>query len=245
MTTKLNILLILSIPIITNFACKKDPASSNDDLSITDIDGNTYTSVIISNQEWMAENLKVTHYRNGDAIPEVTDNSQWTNLSNGAYCVHNYFDDIETYGLLYNWYAVNDSRNIAPTGWHVPTDEELKQLEIYLGMSQAEADNFGWRGTDAGGKLKEEGTTHWMEPNTGATNEAGFSVLPGGYRSYDNGTFANIGYKAYFWSSTEADSNVWGSEIGVWSRILSYSQSAIYRNEYSKQDGFSVRCVKD
>jgi len=228
------------IPLLAIFflSCSDDPTSSKETL-LTDIDGNVYQTIKIGDQWWMAENLKVTHYRNGEAISNVTDNLQWTNLSSGAYCIHNYADDVETYGLLYNWYTVNDSRNIAPAGWHVPTDEEWKQLEMFLGMSQTDADNFGWRGTDEGGKLKEEGTTHWIDPNTGATNESGFSALPGGRRNHDNGFCVNIAYTTHFWSSTTV------SDISVWCRILRNSYSGVYRNDYHKRSGYSVRCVMD
>jgi len=206
--------------------------------TVTDYDGNTYFTVKIGEQCWMAQNLKVTHYRNGDPIPNVTDDTEWEDLTTGAYCDYNNDEgNVATYGRLYNWYAVVDSRNIAPAGWHVPSDDELKQLEMYLGMSQAEADSAGWRGTDEGGKLKETGTTHWAPPNTGATNESGFSALPGGYRvSY--GSFGDMGHYAYFWSSTEDSSD------GAWYRPLSYSDSQVGRY-LSKRGGFSVRCVKD
>ena len=158
----------------------------------------------------MAENLKVTSYRNGEASSNETNNSEWANLSSGAWCSYNNDDgNVETYGLLYNWYAVDDSRNIAPSGWHVPTDEEWKELEIYLGMSQTDADNTNFRGTDEGGKMKESGTTHWNSPNTGATNESGFTALPGGYRSNYSGTFDDIGYGGGWWSSTGSGSYAW------------------------------------
>jgi len=207
--------------------------------TVTDYDGNIYQTVLIGDQCWMMENLKVTHYRNGDPIPNVTDNAAWEGLTTGAYCAYNNDPlNVATYGRLYNWYAVDDSRNIAPEGWHVPSDAELKQLEMYLGMSQAEADAIGLRGTDEGGKLKEAGTTHWIAPNTGATNESGFTALPGGLRSYD-GTFYSMGYLAYFWSSTEGSSNY------AWSRYLSCYSSQVYRYDYSKPYGFSVRCVRD
>jgi uncharacterized protein (TIGR02145 family) len=187
----------------------------------------------------MRENLKVTHYRNGDPIPNVTDNGEWYSSSSGAYC--NYNNDegqINVYGRLYNYYAIIDSRNIAPEGWHIPTDAEWKQLEMYLGMSQEQADATGWRGTDEGGKLKEAGTEHWNPPNTGATNESGFTALPGGYR-VNNGGFLNLGTYAYFWSSTESGS------YAAWGRILSSGIAGIYRYSDSKAAGFSIRCVKD
>jgi len=208
--------------------------------TITDIDENIYKTVKIGNQWWMAENLKVTRYRNGDAIPNVTKGSDWLSLSTGAYC--NYDNDganAAIYGGLYNWYAVSDSRNIAPEGWHVPTDDEWKELEMYLGMSQSEADQIGWRGTDEGDKLKETGNTHWYIPNIGATNESGYTGLPGGYR-YIGGNFYGLGYYAYFWSST-------GGSLSndAWFRLLNYYYSGVFRNGNDKRYGFSIRCVRD
>jgi uncharacterized protein (TIGR02145 family) len=208
--------------------------------TVTDIDGNTYQTIKIGNQWWMAENLKAIHYRNGDSIPTVTDNSTWRFLATGAYCEYNNdVNNVAIYGRLYNWYAVADSRNIAPAGWHVASDAEWKQLEMTLGMSQAQADSIDWRGTTEGGKLKEVGTIHWSTPNTGATNESGFSALPGGYRYSGNGTYDYVGYSAYFWSSTEHVSGT------AWSRRLSYYYSGLGRNGYYKEFGFSVRCVRD
>jgi len=207
--------------------------------TVTDIDGNVYQTIKIGDQWWMMENLKVTHYRNGDPIPNVTDNTAWYNLTTGSYCNYNNDEgNVATYGRLYNWYAVSDSRNIAPAGWHVPTDEEWKQLEMNLGMSQAQADTTGWRGTDEGGKLKEAGTTHWDTPNGGATNGSGFTALPGGYRD-TNGGFNYIGYDALFWSSTEHDSS------NAWYRLLNYYSSQVSRYYYDKRSGYSVRCVRD
>jgi len=207
--------------------------------TVTDIDGNVYHTVLIGDQCWMAENLKVTHYRNGDPIPNVTDAGEWGGLSTGAYCDYdNDEGNVDTYGRLYNWYVVDDSHNIAQEGWHVPSDSEWKQLEMYLGMSQEEADTTGWRGTDEGGKLKEAGTTHWQSPNTGATNESGFTALPGGYRNTGS-SFYGMGLMAYFWSSTE------GGRYGTWVRYLDFSSSQINRSYFTKRFGFSVRCVKD
>ena len=207
---------------------------------VTDIDGNIYKTIKIGNQVWMAENLKVTRYRNGESIPNVTDNSQWANLTNGARCAYNNDNNnVATYGLLYNWYAVIDSRNIAPEGWHVPTDEEWKELEMYLGMNQNEADATGWRGSPVGGKLKEASTTYWNNPNTGATNESGFTAFPGGYRSHHYATFYSIGYYGCLWSVNE------GSSEGAWRRLLHYNNSNVYRSYIDKHYGFSVRCVRD
>jgi uncharacterized protein (TIGR02145 family) len=206
---------------------------------VSDIDGNVYQTITIGTQVWMAENLKVTHYRNGDPIPNVTDNAAWQALSTEAYCEYNNdINNVATYGRLYNWYAVGDSRNIAPAGWHVPTDAEWKQLEMYLGMSQTQADSTGWRGTTEGNKLRERGTTHWYFPNIGATNESGFSGLPGGVRGY-GGPFDGMGSSAAFWSSTEY------GNYSAWCRHLHYDYPRVHRSSADKDDGFSVRCVKD
>ena len=206
--------------------------------TVTDIDGNVCQTVKIGDQWWMAENLKVSHYRNGDEIPNVTDGTEWDNLTIGAYC--NYDNDetyVAAYGRLYNWYAVNDSRSIAPEGWHVPSDAEWKQLEMYLGLNQLEADGMGNRGTDEGGKLKETGTSHWNSPNKGATNESGFSALPCGYRNF-NGDYLDLGSLTIFWSSTENNDYVAST------RGLSYDESDIIRISFSKRAGFSVRCIQ-
>lgn len=229
----------LTTLIIFNISCKKSPTSSTVG-TVFDFDGNVYNTIQIGDQVWMAENLKVTHYRNGDVIQNVTDKTQWSNLTTGAYNSYDTNDsNIDTYGLLYNWYTVNDSSELAPAGWHIPSDEEWKRLEMYLGMSQSETDITGYgRGTNEGGQLKEKGATHWISPNTGATNSSGFSAVPGGYCGY-YGTFGDIGGCAIFWSSTESNSYT------AWCRGLISSSSVISRYSSSKQDGFSVRCLKD
>jgi uncharacterized protein (TIGR02145 family) len=207
--------------------------------AVTDYDGNVYQTVLIGDQCWMMENLKVTHYRDGNPIPIVTEAATWAVLSTGAYC--NYDNDegnVATYGRLYNWYAITDDRNIAPEGWHVPSDAEWKQLELYLGMSSEWADAEGWRGTNEGGELKEAGTSHWESPNTGATNESGFTALPGGDRA-SNGYFDEMGYSTNFWLSTEYFDNL------AWRRMLNYTHSSINRAYQNKRWGCSVRCVKD
>jgi uncharacterized protein (TIGR02145 family) len=207
--------------------------------TMTDIDGNTYQTVKIGNQWWMAENLKVTHYRNGDPIPNVTGDIDWANLTTGAYCAYdNDENNADTYGYLYNWYAVDDRGEIAPDGWHVPTDDEWKELEMYLGMSQSNADGVGWRGTNEGGKLKETGSEHWNNPNTGATNESGFSALPLGDRT-DIGSFNNLRSYAIFWSSSAYQS------ISAYSRKLIYNQSNVYRDPDVNNRGYAIRCIKD
>lgn len=207
--------------------------------TVMDYDGNVYQTVRIGDQCWMMENLKVTHYRNGDAIPGVKDGGVWAGLTTGAWCnYNNNIANTDVYGRIYNWHAVNDSRNIAPAGWHVPSDTEWKQLEMYLGMTQADADAYGWRGKGQGGMLKEAGTVHWQDPNTGATNSSGFTALPGGCRS-EFGDFINIYSFAYFWTSTGYASNV------AWCRSLYSGTADIARYHNYREIGYSVRCVKD
>jgi uncharacterized protein (TIGR02145 family) len=206
--------------------------------TMTDQDGNVYKTITIGTQTWMAENLRTTKYRDGSVIPNITDSTAWTNLTTGAYCNYNNTknaDTIATYGRLYNWYAATDSRNIAPSGWHVPTDTEWKTLEMFLGMTQTQADETGWRGTDQGNQLKETGDTHWY----GGTNSSGFSALPGGYRSYDYGTFYFLKYSGLWWSATELN---WAY---AWFRTLVSSIGNDYRRFHDKKDGFSVRCLRD
>ena len=203
--------------------------------TVTDIDGNVYQTVQIGDQLWMKENLKVTHYNNGDEIPTGYSNDDWANLSTGAYAV---YDDNEsnadTYGYLYNWYAVDDDRGVCPASWHVPTDGEYTALSDYLGGTSV-----------AGGKLKEctEGSCpeseYWYSPNTGATNESGFTGLPGGAHYYYYGNYRHMGYNGSFWSSTEYGSN------DAWHRGLDHDYSEISRRDYGKDSGFSVRCVRD
>ena len=206
-----------------------------------DYDGNVYTTVQIGNQLWMAENLKVTHYRNGDVIPNITNNGEWGSLSTGAYGVYdNNPANADTYGNLYNWYAVDDSRNIAPEGWHVPTDEEIKELEMALGMSQSQADATGWRGTNEGSKLAGNADlwTNGNLENNAEFGTSGFSFLPGGYRNYINGSYYSMNSSGYFWSATEYGGN-------AWRRTLNYNYTDVYRNDYTKRYGLSVRCVRD
>ncbi|MCK9484292.1 MAG: fibrobacter succinogenes major paralogous domain-containing protein [Candidatus Marinimicrobia bacterium] len=198
--------------------------------NVVDIDSNVYKIIQIGDQCWLAENLKVTHYRNGDPIPNVTDATEWNALTTGAYCNYdNNSSNAEIYGRLYNWFAVTDSRNIAPEGWHVPSDAEWDTLVNYLGGFDV-----------AGGKLKATGTTYWASPNEGATNESGFTALPAGLRGY-NGTFGSLveGYSALFWSSTECDGG------SAWRRALYYGHDDINRYNDNKPWGFSVRLVRD
>jgi uncharacterized protein (TIGR02145 family) len=207
--------------------------------TVTDIDGNVYNTVSIGDQLWMAENLKVTHYQNGDEIPYSYNDPQY-----GAYAEYsNDASNVAVYGRLYNWFAVNDARGLCPVDWQVPSDDELQELEMYLGMSESEANSEGLRGTDEGGKLKEEGTEHWNSPNTGATNETGFTALPGGRRDYDLYTdqevWCCLNRYGFFWSSSEIYS------VNAWYRALSFDYAESNRYHLNKRNGFSVRCVKD
>ncbi len=227
------------------------PASEPEpeNISLTDIDDNSYKVVKIGDQWWMAENLNVTHYRNGDAIPNVTDNEEWANLKSGAYCDYNNDQSQSTtYGHLYNCYAIADNRGLAPEGWHVSTHEDWKTLQVFLGMSQDETDKKGpslWLGTDEGGKMKEADTTHWSYPNNGATNSSGFTALPAGYRYHDLagqvGEFSGLGGIAYFWAYDPDDNN------HIFSRCLRSSHSQILQCESRPMIsmGHSIRCVKD
>ncbi|MBN2542889.1 hypothetical protein JXI42_08470 [bacterium] len=209
-----------------------------------DIDGNSYATIQIGEQCWMAENLKVTHYRDGTVIPNVTAATEWSNLDDtetGAYCEYdNDPSNVPTYGRLYNWYAIDDARGLAPDGWHVSTDEEWKTLEIYLGMDPDTADIWGYRGTNEGSKLAGIADL-WYDGDLEDDPEfgsSGFTALPGGYRSY-GGTFLNMSYLAYFWSSSEY------STAYAWNRTLLFSSAVVYRLYYDKHYGFSVRCLRD
>ena len=207
--------------------------------TVTDIDGNVYQTIIIGNQEWMMENLKVTRYRNGDLIPNVTDDDEWENTSNGAYCIYdNDPSNADTYGNLYNWYAVDDTRGLAPACWHVPTDDDWKELEMFLGMTQAQADSIECRGTNEGSKLA--GGDLWDDGdlvNNAEFGTSGFTALPGGGRLW--GSFWDIGYGAGFWSSSvEYSTNyAWYRALGDWT-------SEVYRYIYYLESGMSVRCVR-
>jgi uncharacterized protein (TIGR02145 family) len=195
--------------------------------AVTDYDGNVYNTVTIGTQTWMTENLKTTHFNNGDPVPQVTDQAAWGNLSTAGYCnLENDVNNAAIYGRLYNWYAVNDNRKLAPAGWHVATDEEWTTLATYLGGELV-----------AGGKMKETGTAHWCDPNIGATNESSFSALPGGGRT--DIIFTSGCEWGLWWSATESDATT------SYNRIIFDSGTEINRVNNDKRFGMSVRCVKD
>ena len=197
---------------------------------ITDIDNNIYSTVNIGNQQWMSENLKVSKYNDGTAIPNITDNAQWQSNISGAWAYYNNEEyNNAKYGKLYNGYAVspstNGNKNVCPTGWHVPTDAEWTVLTDYLGKA-------------AGGKMKEMGTTSWNSTNADATNSSLFSALPGGYRDYI-GVYDYIGFNGRWWSSSES------SKDHAWVRGLYDYGGAANRTANVKINGLSVRCLRD
>jgi uncharacterized protein (TIGR02145 family) len=206
--------------------------------TISDVDNNVYNTVKIGTQVWMAENLKTTKYNDGTAIPNITDNTAWATLTTGAYSDYsNTSSNSNTYGRLYNWYAVdnnsatkaasNSGKSVCPTGWHIPNDAEWTTLTTYLGGESV-----------SGGKLKEIGLTHWITPNTGATNETGFTALPGGVRIYF-GAYSNIGISGSWWSSNESSSTY------PWIRFMGFDSASVVRSDSNKLFGFSVRCLRD
>ncbi len=186
----------------------------------------SFNTVTIAEKQWMAENLSTGNYRNGDPIPQVDDPEAWSMLTTGAWCYYeNKSGNNVTYGKLYNWYAVNDPRGLAPQGWHVASDTEWQELVNTLGGEKA-----------AGTKLKSQ--VLWKEPLIGTGNSTGFTAIPSGFRS-SSGRYALLGSNSSFWTSTE--NNAWSA----WYREIFNSYSAVYRISNSKTQGFAVRCVKD
>jgi uncharacterized protein (TIGR02145 family) len=216
-------------------SCKKEKDSTpvaavetTVDQIVKDQDGHVYHAVTIGKQVWLAENLRSSHFRNGDVIPDVTSDRDWRRRTGPAMCNYdNNAANASVYGSLYNWYAVNDRRNICPEGWHVPSDEEWFQLINYLGGERV-----------AGGKLKESASGHWLIPNTGATNESGFTALPGGYRG-NMGTFQILDTYAFYWTATGL------SDENAWSWFLQNDSEAATHIENLKSFGFSIRCIKN
>jgi uncharacterized protein (TIGR02145 family) len=197
--------------------------------TFTDFDGNVYHAVVIGTQTWMVENLKTTHYRNGAAITNVTIRTTWNKLTTEAYCWYNNDPSNKVlYGAMYNWFAVNDSRNIAPAGWHVPTEAEWVTLGDYLGGTFL-----------ASGKLKESGVTHWKTPNEGATNSSGFTGLPGGARGFNTGDFQQWHEFGYFWSNTMSNNGE------AYERHLYYNTNIFQSSSSNPRSGNSVRCIRD
>jgi len=211
--------------------CKSGLENEAKGEQIKDMDGNLYNTVQIGTQLWMAEDLKTCKYSDGTPIPLVENYDEWANLELPAYCWYNNDSlNSENYGALYNGYAF-ETEKLCPEGWHVPTDEDWIQLESALEGAE-----------NAGIALKEAGTINWKTPNTSASNESGFTALPGGYRSY-TGTFNLKRTFGYWWSSTEK--SWYGSTSKVIFRGLQYEDRALFRDIAEKNNGFSVRCVKN
>ena len=248
MTTRIGIqlyiLLLCGIFFINIGGCKKtdDSPIIVETGSVTDVELNVYKTIKIGNQWWMVDNLKVKKYRNGLNINMIgqQDSLSWVSTNSGAFCL--YTENPNAPGLLYNWYAIHDTNKLAPEGWHIPSDEEWKELELYLGLSQDEARKTSWRGTHEGEKLKMTGQETWSGyQNIWATNESGFSAEAGGCRLFDGrwSTPSGFGYTGFWWTSTEYMSE------HAWYRHLDYKNAGIFRSHVIKTYGFSVRCIKD
>ncbi|MEI7596556.1 MAG: FISUMP domain-containing protein [Bacteroidota bacterium] len=194
--------------------------------TVSDVDGNVYETVTIGTQCWMKQNLKTTKYRDGSPIELISDSIAWGNDSIGAFCYfNNKIDTINNYGALYNYYAANNTHQLAPEGWHIPTDAEWETLVDFLGSG-------------TGGQLKEIGTTHWKTPNTGASNSSNFTALGAGYRGI-SGTYYQQTLYCSWWSTTAY------SENSGWSHELYYISPGVLRVFSDKNYGFSIRCIKD
>lgn len=214
------------------FYASDNPSSEN---IVTDVEGNNYDSIAIGSQIWMTENLRVTKYRNGESILK-SEVAKWLDSETGELytyetgdcCTYDYDEEnVDTHGCLYNWYAVNDSRQIAPLGWHVPSIAEWNVLFNFLGGELI-----------VGDKLKEIGFNNWGSRKIGADNSSGFSALPSGYRGFV-GTFKGLNYYCYWWAATEFDS------MRSWFCYLSYGNKYVTIKNDLKCYGFSVRCVRD
>ncbi len=240
----------LSLLTLFLYQCKKDNSKDSSPFktitygSMSDQEGNMYKTVTIGTQVWMAENLRTTIYNDGTAIPNVSDDTEWTNLSTGAYCnYNNTASNVTTYGRLYNWYAVNTNK-LAPSGWHVPTDAEWTTLEDYL-----MGNGYNYDSTTTGNKYAKalastSGWTSWTDIGVPGNadypahrNETGFSALPGGYRFYD-GLFYDIGDNGEWWSASDY-------LTFAYYRQIRYCDNFLYRDYYFKFCGGSVRCIRD
>jgi uncharacterized protein (TIGR02145 family) len=208
--------------------------------SITDIDGNVYKTITIGTQTWMAENLRVTHYRNGDPIPNVKDSKAWGKQTTGAYCYYKNEanpDSIATYGYLYNGYCMLDPRGLAPEGWHVPTDAEWYTLVKFVDGGDGVLNEYS--SSVAGGRMKETGTLHWDYPNRFADNSSGFTAISGGWRQTYQGQFQFKGYGAQYWTTTKYH------PVFFYGWGMGTDFASIGRNGFQVTDGISIRCVKD
>jgi uncharacterized protein (TIGR02145 family) len=209
---------------------------------IYDIDRNRYRTLIFDDQEWMVDNLKVTRYSNGDEIPNLTEAGDWANTDSGAYSAYDnnpYYGNL--YGNLYNWFAVDDPRGLAPKGWHIPTDEEFMELEMYLEMSYDEAHDTGWRGPNQGSMLAGRAIL-WVDGDLEEDPEfgtSGFNLLPGGHRNAAGNDFNERHYYAYIWTASIV------ANQRAWNRYVSYNREQVCRFNDLVRVGHSVRCVRD
>ncbi len=227
-------LITLILGITLAYSCSTN-TSSNNNAAVTDIDGNIYQTITICSQTWTKTNLNVSKYRNGDVIPQVTDATQWAALTTGAWCYYN--NDPANgviYGKLYNWYAVNDPRGLAPTGFHIPSETEWTTLSDCLGGDVSVIFN----------KMVETGNSHWTTPHPDATNSSGFTAFAAGYRHY-LGNFSYFGQVAKFSSSSLYDLPNMGL-TSIWIYTLdSVASNTMYNTSGDINNGFSVRCLKD
>ena len=197
--------------------------------TVTDVDGNTYNAISIGNQIWLTENLKVTKYNDQVPISLVLDDASWSTQTEPAYCY--YQGDIanaNVYGNLYNWHVVNNAKNVCPSGYYVPSIADWEELITFVGGNAV-----------AGGKLKEMGLEHWLDPNTGADNSSSFTLLPSGWRANNNGFYENLSYMAFVWSSTSVDAQ--SSSI----ILVGYDSPACYTSDSHILTGLPIRCLKD
>ena len=241
--------VLLIIPLLFLFVGCDNSTETEACTGVNDIDDNCYQTVQIGEQVWLDENLKVTHYNNGDAISTGYSEVEWDNLLLGAYAIYNdESSNADVYGNLYNWYAVDDSRSICPDGWHVPTDTEFKELELYLGMSEEEANSLIWRGTNEGSKIAGNSEL-WNDGDLKSDLDfgiSGFNALPAGYRTPTPGDYYYKLVGANFWSSSLSDD--YDDTIfydNPYSRRLLSNKSGILRDNPPKAYGFSVRCLQD
>jgi uncharacterized protein (TIGR02145 family) len=209
------------------------------DTTVTDIDGNTYSTTLIGAQQWISSNLRTSKYRNGESIPYVQSNSNWSQLTTAAWSYPGgLVANDAIYGKYYNFHVISDTRGVCPAGWRVPSDTDWKQLELTLGMLSTELNTTGHRGAAAnvGGKLKS--TTLWQAPNTGATNATRFNGSPGGYRS-SGGTQVDIGMRGLWWTGSGGGGNT------ATVRYLYNNYGTIYRDISNRANGFCIRCIRD
>lgn len=220
--------------------------------SVSDIDGNVYETMIYGGDEWTLVNLKTTRYNDGTIIKTNITDEDWGSLNDGAFGFYPHdkidgFDSdsaiVNAYGLLYNWYAVNDEKKLAPEGWHVASDEEWRRLEMTVGMSESASKDTDVRGSDQGAQMKIAATFPAQHPRWDAenvsNNSSGFSVVPGGARYPERGNYGYKGFLASFWTATEVSTG------NSWMRTFTYYKSGVARNIENKNYGFNIRCVKN